>query len=90
MDEPRERPHMSLIYVCDGPYRGWCGWSFNHGGLGRSGDATVSPRGLPRSTPVLGCVYDILWFYDIKTYTYYVLNMYMYYKKEHWWSLALP
>ena len=21
---------------------------------------------------------------------YYVLKVYMYYKKEHWWSLALP
>ena len=51
--------------------------------LGRSRDATVSPRGLPRPTPVSGSVYDILRFYDIKTYTYYIFNVHMYYKKEH-------
>ena len=25
-----------------------------------------------------------------KTYTYYVFEVYIYYKKEHWWFLALP
>ena len=30
--------------------------------LGRNGDATVSPRGLPRPTPVSGLLYDIWWF----------------------------
>ena len=34
--------------------------------LGQSRDVMVSPRDLPRPTPVSGLVYDILWFYDIK------------------------
>ena len=51
--------------------------------LGQRGDATVSPRGLPRLTPVSGSIYDIWWFYNIKTYTYYILNVYMYYGKKH-------
>ena len=64
MDGPMERPHMGLIdEMC--PHRGWCGWGFNHGGLGRSGDTTVFSRGLPRTTPISGSVYDIFWFYDI-------------------------
>ena len=36
--------------------------------LGQSGDATVSSHGLSRPTPMLGSVYDILCFYNIKTY----------------------
>ena len=64
MDVPMERLHMGLIYeMCS--RRGWCDWSFNHDGLGRSGDVTVLLRGLPRPTLVSGSIYDISWFYDI-------------------------
>ena len=56
--------------------------------LGRSGDATVLPHGLHKPTLVSDSVYDIWWFYDIKTYMYYILNVYMYYEKKHWWSLT--
>ena len=41
----------------------------------------MSLCGLPRPTLVLGFVYDILWFYDIKTYMFYVLkNVYVLWK----------
>ena len=45
--------------------------------LGQSGDVTVSSRGLPRPIPVSDSVYDIWWFYDIKTY------MYIYFKRVY-------
>ena len=53
--------------------------------LGWSENTTVSSRGLPRPIPVSGLIYDVLWFYDMKTYAYYVFKVYMYYKKKHWW-----
>ena len=81
---------VGLIYVvCS--HRGCCGWSFNYDGLGRNKDATVSLCGLSRTTPVSGVVYMYIYLiYEIlilKFYSYYVFNIYMYYRKEHRWSL---
>ena len=56
MDGPMEKPY-SEFDIYNGPHRGCCGWSFNHGGLGQSRDATVSPLGLSRPTLVSGRVY---------------------------------
>ena len=56
--------------------------------LAQSGDVTVSSRGLLRPTLVSSSVYDIWWFYDIKTYMYMFLHVYMYYGKKHWWSIV--
>ena len=35
-------------------------------------------------------MYILFFGFYIKTYMYYVFNMYMYYKKEHWWYLTSP
>ena len=51
-----ERSH-NRFDICHGPHRGCCNWSFNHGGLRRSGDAAVLPRGLSKPTLVSGRVY---------------------------------
>ena len=43
----------------------------------------VSPHGLPWPISVSGrVVYIIFWFLIFKTYTYYVLKMYMYYERN--------
>ena len=86
MDGPMERLYSGFD-IRDGPYRGCCGWNFNHGGLGWSGDATVSSHGLLMPTLVSNRVYMYIYLiYRIlilKFYMYYVFNLYMYYKKEH-------
>ena len=86
MDKLMKKSH-SVFDICDGLHRGCCGWCFNHGGLRWSGDATVSLRGLPKPTLVSGKVYMyinlIYGILILKFYTYYVFNVYMYYKKEH-------
>ena len=58
--------------------------------LERSGDATVSTRDLPRPTLVvgLGILYLMVLLYQ-NLYVY-ILDEYMYYDLEHWWSLASP
>ena len=78
---PMERPHSGFD-ICDDPHRGCCGWSFNHSGLGRSGDVTVSSRGLSKPTPVSGSVYMYIYliyrFLILKFYTYYIFNVHIY------------
>ena len=64
---------LNIYVMCS--YCGWYGWGFNHGNLGSSGDITVSSHGLPKPILVSGSVYDILWFYDIKTYAYYIFTI---------------
>ena len=60
MDEPRERPHMSLIYIVLCPSVGGVAGVSTMTNLGRSGDATVSLRDLAKPTAMSGFVYDIL------------------------------
>ena len=45
----------------------------NHGGLGRSRDATLSLHGLPRPTPVSGRIYIIRYLQDFDIKILYVL-----------------
>ena len=90
MDELIKRSHMCLIYIWCAPVVDGVAGVSTTTNLGWNGDATVSSRGLPRSTPMSSSIYYIWWFYDIKTNTYYVLNVYMYYDKEHWCSLTSP
>ena len=54
MDGPRERPHMGLIYVVMCPIVGGVAGVSIKTDLGRSEDATVSSRGLPRPIAVIG------------------------------------
>ena len=61
-------------YLCDVP-PSWVVWlEFQPQWFGWNEDVTVSSRGLTRPTLVSGSVYDILWFYDIKTYGYCVFQ----------------
>ena len=57
MERPRERSDMGLKYVVMCPVVDGVVGVSTIVNLGRSGDAT--PRGLPRSTPMSGLVYDI-------------------------------
>ena len=72
MNGPMERSHSGLdIYVMC-PRHGWCVWSFNHDGLGWSGDVTLSSRGLLKSIPISSKdVYIVFWFLILKPYMYY-------------------
>ena len=65
MDGPIERPHMGLIDVMMCPVVGGVAGVSTTTDLGCSGDATMSPRGLPRPTPVvgLGMLYLIILLY---------------------------
>ena len=77
MDEPRERLYMGLIYMCYAPVVGGGAGVSITTNLGQSGDVTVSPRGLSRPIPMSSSGYDIWWFYDIKTYTYYCFKSFL-------------
>ena len=59
MDGPRERLYMGLIYIVMCFRRGWCGWRFNHDGLGAEWGCHGVIAGLPRPKLVSSSAYDI-------------------------------